>query len=525
VHINCPTISYTNRYRQLKKHKMKNIFVILTINLFISISAKSQISYENRIEIDLKDGYGNEEIFEFGKHGFVMSSKNQEVTGNKTEYKFEKYNTELKLVQTRNILLDKKFRVDETFTNDKRLHSLFKDRKGNFSIVTFESSDLKLTQVNGVLPKKAWIKDMSILGDYAFFSASIKRSPFLYSVNWKTGEKSLIPILVGNINPKKISIINFQVLESSNEIFVYVKAIIDKSKSDIYVIRLNNKGSKVDAFNLTENVEENIIDVSALRLDEDKYIYTGTYSTKYTSSSEGLFFCQTEENKINFIEFYSFLDLENFLSYLPEKRQEKIEKKKEKKEKKGKELKFNYRISPHEIISLDDGYLFLGEAYYATYRSETYTTTSTVNGVTTTTTQTRQVFDGYQYTHAVLGKFDKKGKLLWDETFEMWSAYKPFYVKQFISIAEKGQNSIKLVFASRNKIISKSIDFSGSVLQDIQSEEIQTNFERDKVKRSFSNINHWYENYFIAYGNQKIKNIDDKRKRKVYFINKIKFEN
>jgi len=155
-----------------------------------------------------------------------------------------------------------------------------------------------------------------------------------------------------------MSIINFQALESSNEIFVYAKAIIDKRKNDIYVIRLNNEGSKEDAFNLTKNVEENIIDVSALRLDEDKYIYTGTYSTKYTSSSEGLFFCQTEENKIDFIEFYSFLDLENFLSYLPEKRQEKINKKKEKKEKKGKELKFNYRISPHEIISLDDGYLF-----------------------------------------------------------------------------------------------------------------------------------------------------------------------
>jgi len=147
---------------------MKNIFLILTINLFISISAKSQISYENRIEIDLKDGYSNEKIFEFEKHGFVMSSKKQETTKNKTEWKFEKYNTELKLVQTKSILLDKKKRIDETFTNDKRLHSLFKDRKGNFSIVTIESSDLKLTQVNGVLPKKAWIKDMSILGDYAF---------------------------------------------------------------------------------------------------------------------------------------------------------------------------------------------------------------------------------------------------------------------------------------------------------------------------------------------------------------------
>lgn len=508
---------------------MKKIYLILIINLFIFNSAKSQISYEDRIEIDLKDGYSNERIYEFGKHGFIMSSKNKKTTKNKTEWKFEKYNTELKLTKTKKVLLDKKIEVDEIFNNKKRLHTFFKDNKGNFSIVTIDPSDMKLTQVNGTLPKKTKVRDMSILGDNAFFSTSIKKAPFLYLVNWKTGKEKLIPISIDNIKPKKVYIKDFQVLENSNEIFVYAKAIVDKRKSDIYVIRLNNEGLQEEFFNLTKGIDENIIDVSALKLDEDKYIFTGTYSTEYTSLSEGLYFCQTKDNKIDFIEFYSFLDLENFLSYLPEKKQEKIIKKKEKKEKKGKELKYNYSISPHEIIPLDDGYLFLGEAYYDTYRNETYTRTSTVNGVTRTTTHTRLVFDGYQYTHAILGKFDKKGKLLWDETFEMRSAYKPFYVKQFISIAEKNNNSIKLIFSSFNEIHSKSINYDGVVLNDFKSEDIQTNFKSDKVKRSFSNINYWYENYFIAYGSQKIKNKDDKantkRKRKVYFINKIKYEN
>lgn len=505
---------------------MKNIFLILTINLFISISSKSQISFEKRVEIDLIDGYNNEAVFEFGKDGFIMSSKKREITS-KAEWKFEKYNTELKLIQTKNILLDDKFSVEKTFTNDKRLHFLFKDRVGNFSIVTIESSDLKVTQVNGAFSEKGWlvIEDMSILGDYAFFSVSIKRSPFLYLVNWKTGEKSLMPILVGNISPKKMSIINLQVLEGSNELVVTVKAKIDKRKSDLYVIHINNEGSKEDAFNLTKNVEENIIDVSAFRLDEDKYIYTGNYSTVTTSSSEGLLFCQTDENKIDFIEFYSFLDLENFLSYLPEKSQRKIEKKKEKKEKKGKELKINYKIASHEIIVLDDGYLFLGEAYYPSYRRVPYKTHVKENGRMVTKIETKEVFDGYQYTHALLVKFDKKGKLLWDEIFEMWPAYKPLYAKRFISIIEKREDLIKLVFASGNNIISKSIDFNGFILQDIKSEEIQTNFEGDKVKSSFSNINHWYENFFIAYGNQKIKNLDDKTRRRVYFFQKIKFEN
>ncbi|MCB0739101.1 MAG: hypothetical protein KDC92_16445, partial [Bacteroidetes bacterium] len=199
-----------------------------------------------------------------------------------------------------------------------------------------------------------------------------------------------------------------------------------------------------------------------------------------------------------------------------------------KKEKKGKELVFSYRIAMHGIIKVDDGYMFLGEAYYPTYRTETYTTTSTVNGVTTTTTNTRQVFDGYQYTHAILSKFNEDGKLIWDQIFEMWPSYKPFVVKHFISIAERNQNSLKLVFASRSRITSKSFDFNGTIIQESESEEIETNFENDKTKSSFSNIDYWYDNFFIAYGEQKIKNTKDdtrqKRKRKVYFINKIKYE-
>jgi hypothetical protein len=509
---------------------MKNIFLLLAINLFISISVKSQITYENRIEIDLKDDYDIGETTEFGKQGFIMTSSKKDLQKNEIEWKFEKYNTDLKLVDTKSVFLDDKFYINETFKNDERLHFLFRDRKKeDFSIITIESSDMKVTQVNGVLPKKSQVKDMSVLGDYAFFSIVMKKSPFIYAVNWKTGEKNLTPILIDNIKPKKTSIMNFQVLKSSDEILAYVKAKVSYEKSDIYVIRLNRKGSKEHAFNLTKNVEENFSSISALKLDKDKYIYTGTYSTEYTNLSEGLFVCQTEGDDISFIKFYNFLDLNNFLSYLPEKRQERIEKRKEKKNKKGKELKINYKIASHEVITLDDGYLFLGEAYYSTYRTETYLATTTVNGVTTTTTQTRQVFDGYQYTHAVLAKFDKNGNLLWDQTFEMWPVEKPFYEKRFISIAAKDQNSIKLVFISHNQLNSKSIDFSGSVLQDTQSEEIQTNFEGDKVKRSFSKINHWYENYFIAYGEQKIKNNEDKkntkRKRNVYFINKIKYEN
>jgi len=170
---------------------------------------------------------------------------------------------------------------------------------------------------------------------------------------------------------------------------------------------------------------------------------------------------------------------------------------------------------------LDEGYLFIGEAYYPTYRTETYTTYS--NGVAVT--QTRQVFDGYQYTHAVVTRYNKYGEMVWDQIFEMYPSYKPFFVKRFISIAEGDQDALNLVFASRSRIVSKSFSYEGEVISDRTSDPIETGLDGDKTKWSNSNVDYWYDDYFIAYGRQKIKNKEKgQRKRFVYFVNKIKFE-
>ena len=507
---------------------MKRIKHLLTLLLILSTSyVSAQLEYEERIELETKDGYSGEQILEFGKEGFIISSISDKSTDKESEWRFQKYDVDLKLVQTESTNLSSKLSFNESYIDEERIYYFLTEKNGSFTIITIEAKDLSITKTEGIMPKKTYVSNMAVLDDMAVFTAKTKKESFLLTVNWKTGKKKVLPISINNFKSKRLSVSNFQTLKKEKEILVYVKAYKDKKSFDTYIIQLNEEGEKESVYNLTKNIKENIIDISTSKLAENKYVFTGTYSQSFSIYSEGIFFCEAENEKINFINFTPFLDLNNFPSYLPKKKQEKIEKKKARKKKKGKEYKINYRIAAHGIITVDDGYLFLGEAYYPTYRTENYTTTTTVNGVTTTQTQTRQVFDGYQYTHAVLSKFDNKGKLLWDQIFEMNPSYKPFFEKRFISIAERNQNSINLVFANRNKINSKSFSFDGTILKDSESDEIKTDFEDDKVKRSFSNIDYWYDRYFIAYGSQVIKNTEKKngkKKRKVFFINKIKFQ-
>ena len=92
----------------------------------------SQITYEKRIEFELKDGYYNERITEFKEHGFLMNSKKIQTINNETEWKYDLYNTNLEQVKTKKLLLNKKYYKNETFSDNERLYTLFTNKKGEY---------------------------------------------------------------------------------------------------------------------------------------------------------------------------------------------------------------------------------------------------------------------------------------------------------------------------------------------------------------------------------------------------------
>jgi len=496
---------------------MKKLMLVLCSLMLLSLVSTAQINYEKRLEIDLRNGYSGETIYESANGYFVLESTADDKVDGQTEVKYDLYSGDLELKQTETVLIPRGMKFDEMFYNDEFVFNIFSNKQREFVIVGINMADLSITKTNGELPPKAVLTDMKVLGDYAYFMARIKNAGFVYKVNLENGKGTSFPVTIGGYSPKKLMNENYQLLEKSNEILSFTRVFVKKKVTELYMSRIDQDGTIEKPVKLQSVGDNSIVSVSGCRVDENKIVITGTYA-KTGLMSEGLFFGEVEDNSVNYMRYYNFLDLKDFLSYLPERRQEKIEKKKAKKEAQGKEMSLDYFIADHDIILLDDGYLFLGEAYYPTYRAETRTTVGP-NG--TTSTYTVYVFDGYQYTHAVLAKFSLDGELMWDVCFEMFPGYKPFYVKRFIAISEQTASQISMVFTSYNHIISKSIDFNGSILKDEKWEVLATGDDSEKAKRTFSNIDYWYGNYFLAYGNQVVKN--GKEKRKVYFVNKISF--
>lgn len=500
-----------------------NCLTLLFLCFCFSLSA--QLTYEKKIEFESKDGYSGEVIRDFGENGFMLMSDADKIVDNQQERKYDFYDSDMNLVNSKSIREEKKYRFSNAFNTDRH-HFLFLESKTEYILYTIDVATQEISKVRGTLEKKLRLSTMIVVDDVAIFKARRKKEPAIFTINWSTGTSKLTPIKFSGVSNSKISFMGFQILKEAEEVLMFFRLYKDKTSNEINMIRLNNQGIKKDIFTLKESASKHYVSITASSVGEDTYVFTGTYSSKGSVTSEGLFFCEANKTKTKFIKFYNYTKIENFLSYLPKKTQDRIAKKKKKKSKKGKELKLNYLLAIHPVMnSKAGGYLLLAEAFYPTYRTETYTTYS--NGKMTT--QTRQVFDGYQYTHCTLASFNEKGEILWNKVFPLTPNFKPYYVARFVEITKNEGEELGLKFVSNMQIQSKSFDYDGTLLSDKSSETVkfQTDNENDKSLWTSTRFNYWYDKYFIAYGTQKIKNTEDKgvkRKRTIFFVTKIGYE-
>ncbi len=496
------------------------LILVVASNQFLSAQEK-QSQLIKRIEYDSKelDLTRKLEVHKLEDERLLVVTS--QYKDKKFTYMFSKLNQDLDEVAEQEFQVSKKHYYGASYKTKSHFFVFFQTRKGKYILMSIDLASMEINSVEGEVGKKISFGKMNVIGDYVFFDSRAKRETFLTKINWKNGKKEVIPVTVKDNKAKSIRYTNSQLLKDESELFYFIRA--DKEK-ETYVMRIGTDGKKKDFFSLTKNYDQVISEISVSKVGEDEYIYTGTYSEKSAYASSGMFIGKSVGRSVKFIENYNFLNLNNFLNHLKERKVKKIERKKKRKEKKGKELSYNYNIACHDIIKKGDRYIFIGEAYYPTYRTET---TYVTNADGTQTTRTRTVFDGYQYTHAVIASFDESGQLIWDNSFELYSAYKPFYVKQFISVSEATDEEVEMIFSSGRNINFKTVNqFNGKTIKERKSEIISTGDDTDKLK-SFgtSETDYWYGDYFITYGYQKIKNKTGKKKkkRKVHFINKIQF--
>jgi hypothetical protein len=318
--------------------------------------------------------------------------------------------------------------------------------------------------------------------------------------------------------------------EGNIDIVVSGKAVT--KRRSLWIRNYDKHGGLVKTIVLQPDEDKNLIYGRSVSKPGGEQIVCGVFG-RYTEYSRGIFVANIDAYGEYKITYYNFADLERFFNYMKARREARVKERIERRKIRGKKTRFNYRIMVNELIPYGDNQVvMLGEAFYPHY-SYPSPSMRPMSGLYTSRyggyggSRGDLIFDGYQYTHAVVIGFDKDGTLKWDNSFEI-NDVRTMQLQQFVKILPQ-ESRISLLYLYDNVIRSKVIKDT-EVLEGKSYDPLNMAFKSDFIKdkdTQQAKLEYWYGDVFYATGIQHVRNMKDagvNMFRRVFFVNKIEYK-
>ncbi|MEI8006974.1 MAG: hypothetical protein WCI48_12270 [Bacteroidota bacterium] len=255
----------------------------------------------------------------------------------------------------------------------------------------------------------------------------------------------------------------------------------------------------------------------------------GTYRLKGGSSqknkeqdeSTGIFTSLITSGVQKNLNFYNFLELKNINAFLSTKDLMDLKKKALKKNKNIGEYSVDFSVSNDEPIEKDGNFMLVTEVFYHQYHVENFTDFDFYGRPFT---NSYSVFDGYRFTGAMVTSYNQEGQMLWDNALEIRDLVAADLSPKVVT--HRLGDKFLLAYSAVGKIGSKIIR-NEEVTGNLEFSKLESRYPDDKlVAETRSGITPWYDQYFLCYGFQEIKNValESNNKRFIFYLTKVKFE-
>lgn len=500
---------------------MKNI-VWVSLLLLYSMPLVAQVEQPQRIKLDIAFGDNYFQTVSAGSRGLILyrEVKNRET---KMERKYEIYYLDTAL----NIVWKEYYFVHLRYYNigfeycDNYFYLLFQQNvnslKADLFVQRIHLEDqrfetflierdfpLELTEfevIENTLIFAGYSSDRPTVVCYTFGKPQPKVLPGFYK-----DKNKLLQIEIDSINSR------FNVLTSFRT---------EDRRNSVAIKSFNPEGNMLQNVNLQPSGEHSLLYGRSVPVNSDFFLLVGTYARKKSDLSSGIYLSAISANGEHIIYYYNYADLKNYFSYMKIKRRRRVEERIKRRKIKGRKIKFSYRLIVHDVIKQGNQYIVVGEAFYPKYgHSSLYNPYYGYNAWNST-----GYFLGYQYTHAVVIGFDEKGRLLWDNSFEIKNVT-TYDLKQYVHVVGTGDSYV-LLYIYDNEIRSKVV-YGNDIIEGKSYDDLALGFTDARADinpdSEFGGLENWYKNTLYAYGVEKIRNIQVpgmKSSKDVFFINKI----
>ena len=484
------------------------------------------IEQPNRVEFDITNSsYEDYVVYSCEEEGLSIYHQTEHKNKDGYLYEFMRMDTTLNLVYRREFYLSFASRIIGYDYSPGFMYYLLREkpyRQEELLVIRMDlvKGDTSRFSINTVFPVN--LTQFEVVGSTILLGGYANYKPVIIRYNLFDQRPQVVPGFYADYS-------ELLRLETDDRLRTFTVTMSEKTpdkRNTISVRSFTESGEMIRNILLRPEDGKGLLNGAPARLEHGKQFIAGTYGHKRSTYSRGLYVATVTDDGSQKIDYYNYGDLENFFSYMRAKREQRIKEKIKRRKVMGKRVKFNYRLLVHDIIEDGDHYILFGEAYYPKYSN--YSGYDRFGGATYGGRYNNSYFNpnflGYKYTHAVVMAFDKAGKILWDNSFEI-NDITSYDLQQFVNLSAR-QDEVVLLYNFENVIRSKIIK-SDQIVEGKTFNDVKLTFEDDEARdndKQIGGLEQWYGRSFYTYGIQDIKNLRDtsvKLNRKVFYINKV----
>ena len=494
---------------------MKNIPLFFLLLLFFSVSTEAQQSNKPlRVELETAKDEHDYNCIPVADRGVVVFYEGNIVGYDSVAWILMHYDTNLKKLDNYRVPLPANLNYVNSCYVSGRIYLLFQEKyqKKTKPKSYFVCLDLcvKQTKVQ-VVPD---LSDLSINYMQMFEDKMILISYEKETYNVYMYDFSEQRLHVPRLTSDKILSIEFCEADTfCKKLYWGILVTTGNKSSAMQLVETNYQGNPLHTSFFPSYTGHYLCSARIAMIDTAQSIIIGTYTDeqdKYTGNSyTGVYTVTFKDGVLSDPIFYTY-------SHIKSRDSLKLSKNKK-----------NYQ-NLHELIGplfANNGYYtFVSEVFYPEYTQQSTSSFDPYYHYGYNPLQTSTVFNGFRYVNAYIITFDRNGNLYWD-SYIPFSGILTERLTQRISIYPFQDYTI--IFYPFNDKITYTMLLGYDVIEPLRTIPLVSDYQRDIVEYSRNNyFIRWYDNYFIAYGYQYIRNgsKEVKNKRYVFYMNKLGYK-
>lgn len=520
---------------------MKNISICWAL-LFCCQLAFAQISAVKRIDLEINKKVGdNYKVLNLAENGILTIIESEEsLRGGKKEIIISKYDSTLAQNWAQKFIIDYSSRIGLHYQDGDYLCFLIEKEKKEYDIFKIHINSGSTVAIRYEKIAELDIAHFVAMDNVLLFGGTVDGRPVVVHYDYINSKPKILPI----INTLKANINRLDICKADKSIFVLLTNNTNKKKESFYYNIFDIDGKLLTNTIVPYEKDYILYTFQPYLVSKNEQYLFGMYSLLAKDKAQGVYVAHIVNNEQDFIRFYDFIYFKNFFNYLGKRKEKTLNKMKEDREE-GNIYKHDYNLLVRDLQIFEDRILLVADSYSPLYR-EGASGLNGFNGLNSfnnwgvynrnmsnmfgsmnqmgqRTAGGGKAPSGYRYRNGIVCAFDKKGKMLWDNSLEYKNLEGNANLEPQMYV-NTGADSLTMINFQERKIFYKRTDKSMQV-DEIKEAEIPTKEEAQSMldDREDEAIMHWYGDYFLMYGVQKLKIAASISARKVFYMSKLAY--